>query len=831
MASKLALALSALLLTVNGQDFGSDGRDEEAFSWVQPLNTTILGPYGHSPAVLPSPDTTGNGGWEEALQKAKAFVAQLTLEEKADMVTGTAGPCVGNIVAIPRLGFGGLCLQDGPLAIRVADYASVFMAGVSAAASWDRDLLYERGFDMGSEFKGKGAHVALAPVAGPLGRSAYSGRNWEGFAADPYLTGVAMEKTIMGLQDAGVQATPKHFIGNEQETQRNPTYKVNGTLGEVEFEALSSNIDDRTMHEIYLWPFANAVKAGAASFMCSYQRLNGSYACENSKAQNGLLKGELGFQGYIMSDWGGTHSGVASMESGLDMNMPGGIGPYGMNWAAGSFFGGNVTAAVSNGTVPQSRVDDMVVRIMTPYYFLGQDSAEFPTVDPSGADLNTFSPRSKWLREFNLTGESSRDVRGNHGDLIRRHGAEATVLLKNVDGALPLKSPKSIAIFGNDAGPITEGFLNQQNYEYGTLIAGGGSGTGRATYIITPLDAINARASKDGALVQAWLNNTLIATSNVTDLWIPKLPEVCLVFLKTWAEEGADRPHLSVDWQGDDVVMSVAKSCNNTVVVTHSSGINTLPWADHPNVTAIVAAHFPGQESGNSIVDVLYGDVNPSGHLPYTIARNGSDYNAPPTTAINTTGIDDWQSWFDEKLEIDYRYFDAHDIEVRYPFGHGLSYTTFELSKASASSSSSRRSSDSAVQVESCTGSEHVSARPQAQKTMPGGNPALWEVLYNVTTTVTNTGPVSGAAVPQLYVTFPKDTTPSGTPPKQLRGFAKETVEPGESVQVGFELMRRDLSYWDIVAQDWVIPAGEFAFNVGFSSRDIREVVKFTAIQ
>jgi beta-glucosidase len=193
-------------------------------------------------------NATGTGGWEDALARARVFLAQLTLEEKADMVTGQPGPCVGNIVAIPRLGFGGLCLQDGPLAIRVADYASVFAAGVSAAATWDKGILYERGVAMGQEFRAKGAHVALTPVCGPLGRSAYSGRNWEGFSPDPYLTGIAMERSITGLQDAGVQATAKHYIGNEQETQRNPTYDPNGTVTDISFEALSSNMDDRTMH-------------------------------------------------------------------------------------------------------------------------------------------------------------------------------------------------------------------------------------------------------------------------------------------------------------------------------------------------------------------------------------------------------------------------------------------------------------------------------------------------------------------------------------------------------------------------------------------------------
>lgn len=706
-------------------------------------------------------------------------------------------------MAIPRLNFSGLCLHDGPLSIRVADYASVFSAGVSAAATWDKAIMYERGYAMGQEFKAKGAHVALSPVAGPLGRSAYSGRNWEGFAADPYLTGIAMEQTITGHQDAGVQATAKHYIGNEQETQRNPVFDPNGTVTDVLFEAISSNIDDRTMHELYLWPFANAARAKVASMMCSYQRLNGSYTCENSKAQNGLLKGELGFQGYIMSDWGGTHSGVSSVENGLDMDMPGGLGNYGTVPEAGSFFGGNITAMVNNGTVDESRIDDMIVRIMTPYYWLGQDQ-DYPSVDESSADLNTFSPRDTWLRNFTFTGTRSRDVRDNHGGLIRKHGAAGTVLLKNVDNALPLKAPKSIAIFGNDAGDDTEGFYNQQNFQFGTLTAGGGSGTGRLTYLITPLQAINERARQDNSLVQQWLNNTLIVNTNITDLWIPEQPSVCLVFLKTWAEEAADRQHLSVDWDGNQVVQNVAKDCNNTIVITHSSGINTLPWADHPNVTAILAAHYPGQESGYALTDILYGNVNPSGHLPYTIALNGTDYNAPPTTAIKTNGTYDWQSWFDEKLEIDYRYFDAHNISVRYEFGYGLSYTTFNMSD---------------IQGEPLA--DFIASAPADAPIQPGGNPELWANIYNVTATITNSGDVAGAAVPQLYVGFPVDTTPAGTPPRQLRGFEKIYLEVGESQTVSFLLMRRDLSYWDIVSQQWLIPGGEIVLSIGWSSRDL----------
>jgi len=608
-----------------------------------------------------------------------------------------------------------------------------------------------------------------------------------------------MEETITGMQSNGLQACAKHWVAYEQETQRNPTYDEHGIVIQ---ESISSNLDDRTMHELYMWPFANAVRAGVSSVMCSYNRINGSYACENSKSLNGLLKEELGFQGYVMSDWGGTHSGMSSIEGGLDMDMPGGLGEYGLFDAPLSYFGGNVTSAVNNGTLDTSRLDDMVIRIMTPYYMLGQDQ-NYPLVDPSSADLNTFSPRSTWIEEFVLNGTRSRDVRADHNILIRQLGAASTVLLKNVDNALPLKAPKSIGVFGNDASEDTQGYYNMVNFEYGTLSVGGGSGTGRLSYLVTPLEAIKTQAKSDGALVQQFLNNTLIATSDISTLVNPTPPDVCLVFLKTWAEEGEDRLSLDTDWNGNGVVESVASYCNNTVVITHSSGINNLPWTDHPNVTAILAAHYPGEESGNAIVDILYGRVNPSAKLPYTIALDKDDYNALPITAVNSTDPYAWQANFDEKLEIDYRYFDAHNISVKYEFGFGLSYTTFELANMDI------------VQASNAT-----SAIAQQQTVAPGGNPALWEYLYTVTVNLTNTGSLSGAAVPQLYISMPSSVP--NTPPKQLRGFEKVSLDAGASSSVRFNLMRRDLSYWDIVQQDWVLPAGDFGLSLGFSSRDIK---------
>ncbi|RVX66938.1 hypothetical protein B0A52_09062 [Exophiala mesophila] len=774
-------------------------------------NRVYANEFTSSPPVYPSPPSRGLG-WEWAFTQASYFVANLTLEEKAQIVTGTPGPCVGNIGAIPRLGFDGICMQDGPLGIRLATYASAFPAGLTAAASWDRGLIFARGDYLGDEFRRKGSHVLLGPVVGPLGRLAYAGRNWEGFSPDPYLTGEAAAQTIMGIQRNGVQASLKHFIANEQETQRMPTTSRNGTT----IESVSSNIDDRTMHELYLWPFADGVRVGVSSIMCSYNRINSSYGCQNSKNLNGLLKTELGFQGYVVSDWGATHAGVDAVNAGLDMDMPGSIG-----WNANiSMFGGNLTRAVINGSLPISRIDDMVQRVMTPYFFLRQQN--YPPIDGRSPLLNNgnFPP---WRHRFNL-GPPDVDVSDGHADLIRELGSAGTVLLKNNNNTLPLHAPRTIGVFGNDAGDLVDGLYfsggsydQPYGYEYGTLPVGGGSGAARLPNLITPLEAIKLRAARDGTSVQYLLNNTLITESSLSSsqpdglTYIVPVPEVCLVFLKTYASEGVDRHDLQADWNSNSVVNTVAAYCNNTVVVTHSAGINDMPWATNPNVTAILAAHLPGEQSGNSIVDILYGNVNPSGKLPYTIALNATDYDFARLT--NSTRLQEtedpnaWQSDFSEGLLIDYRHFDYYNKSVRFEFGFGLSYTSFELSD---------------LVVQNILPEREITALPAAAPVGPGGNDNLWANLYLVNATVTNLGNVSGACVSQLYLGLPQIPGEQPTPINVLRGFEKTYLRRGESQTVQFWLKRRDLSYWNSTIQNWVIPAGEIIVRAGFSSRDIQ---------
>ena len=644
--------------------------------------------------------------------------------------------------------------------------------------------------------------VLSSPSTGPLGRSPWGGRNWEGFSPDPYLSGIAMQATVRSAQAVGVQACAKHYIGNEQETHR-----TNSEIDGVDVAGISANIDDRTLHELYLWPFADAVKAGVASFMCSYNRLNMTYACENEPLLNGILRDELGFQGYVMSDWFATHSGARAINAGLDLNMPGFLSETDFTH---SYFGPNVVAGVRNGTISERRLNEMIRRVLTPYYYLNQDQKDYPTIDPSSyavteATYGIISPNSDT--------PAGRDVRGNHSSLIREMGSAGTVLLKNLNNTLPIKSGKIIGVFGNDAPDVASGLIYPSNnfgFKTGTLTVGGGSGSGRNPYVVPPLEAIKARAKQDGSRVVYLTDNEMIAQGDFKSIY--PWPDICLVFLKTWVREGIDRTTLEADWNSTMVVKNVASICpGRTVVITHTGGVNSMPWAEDENVTAILAAHYPGQESGNSIVDVLWGDVNPSGKLPYTIAKQDSDYNAPILNLTGPAATDSnaWQVNFTEGLMIDYRHFDSENITPLYEFGYGLSHTTFDLAPGLA--------------IEYAQGTvPALSVRSTANGTeSPGGALDIWSELLQVTTTVTNTGRLTGATVIQLYISYP-DNIPPGTPVRVLRGFEKVTIPAGEHTEVRFSLQRRDLSYWDVTAQNWRIPKGKIKISAGFSSRDLR---------
>ncbi|RYP80642.1 hypothetical protein DL769_002387 [Monosporascus sp. CRB-8-3] len=815
LVALLVLPLFALLgLLALRNRGGDDGVAGEANA--QDLITDDTYFYGQSEPVYPSPAMTGAGPWADAFSRAVAFVKELTVEEKVGLASGirsstgssgTLNGCSGNIAAIPRLNFSGLCLSDAGQGVRATDFVSGFPSGIHVGASWNRALARSRAESMGLEFRVKGVNIALGPVVGPLGRVVTGGRNWEGFAADPYLCGALAYETVLGIQSQGVITSTKHFIANEQETHRMPHDDV---------EAVSSNIDDKTMHELYLWPFQDAVHAGTGNIMCSYNRVNNSYGCANSKAQNGLLKTELGFQGAVTSDWGAIHAGVATALAGMDMVMPN-----------SELWGDRLTEAVKNGSVPEERLDDMATRIIASWYQMGQDR-DFP--EPGVGMPPDLAKAHRIV-----------DARNVSSQRVLLDGAiEGHVLVKNIRNALPLKKPKMLSIFGYSARSpdqwnykinggiaawtfggessylgrdVSAGFAGEVDMAWsaiapnGTLFSGGGSGAVTPASVSSPFDALTARAYGDG-------------TALFWDFFSPE-PDVaegsdaCLVIGNAYASEGYDRPGLR-DGHTDGLIRHVADRCNNTVVVLHNAGARLVdPWFDHPNVTAVLLAHLPGEASGRALVALLYGDANPSGKLPYTVARNESDYGAllGPSRAGGRFARFPQSDFSEEGVFIDYRHFDARNVTPRFEFGFGLSYTTFEYSNLRIE----RRRGNNSTNISSGGGGDDIAEYPTGA-VREGGPADLWDVLAAVRADVANTGGVAGAEVAQLYVGIPG----SGVPARQLRGFAKPFLNASASATVDFELTRRDLSVWDVAAQRWRLPrGGEFDIYVGGSSRDL----------
>ncbi|KAJ6096145.1 beta-glucosidase [Penicillium sp. IBT 16267x] len=846
----------------------------------QPDNKHQLSSLGEahlafSEPFYPSPWMNSQAdGWEEAYMKARQFVSQLDLLEKVNLTTGVGwenGPCVGNTGSIPRLGFKGFCNQDSPQGIRFADYVSAFTSGQLTAATFDRSLLYERGRAMAQEHKGKGVTMQLGPVAGPIGRMPEAGRIWEGFAADPVLTGIAMAETIKGMQDTGIIASAKHYIGNEQEHFRQVSEAASHNINIT--STLSSNIDDRTMHELYLWPFADAVRAGVGSVLCSYTQINNSYGCQNSQTLNKLLKSELGFQGFVVTDWAGHQSGVSSALAGLDMSMPGDTA-----FDSGlSYFGSNLTVAVLNGTIPEWRLDDMAMRIMAAYFKVGNTIEDQPDVNFNSWTYNTDGYKYTYGQEDYEQVNWHVNVQSNHSKLIREIAAKGTVLLKN-SGALPLKKPKFVAVVGGDAGPSHVGpnGCADRGCDNGTLAMGWGSGTSEFPYLITPDSAIQAQVVEYGGRYESIFDNW--DADGILAL-VSQPEATCLVFGNSNSGEGfitvdgnwGDRNNLTLWQNGDQIIRDVSSVCNNTIVVLHSGGpVLVDQWYNHPNVTAIVWAGLPGQESGNSLVDILWGRENPAGRSPFTWAKQRKDYGTDIMYEPNN-GHGPPQQTFAEGVYIDYRHFDKAGIEPIFEFGYGLSYTTFEYAdirvvnnnvreyKATSGTTEEAPSFgqpgkdltrykfpdtfryikayiypylNSTVSLKAasedpeygCTDfiPKHAlngspqQLNPAGDRASSGGNEMLYDVMYEVTATITNTGEVAGDEVPQLYVDLGGDN-----PPRQLRDFARIHLQPGQNAIFRGTLSRRDLSNWDVVSQNWVVTEEPKTVYIGSSSRKL----------
>ncbi|CAO3640048.1 unnamed protein product [Cunninghamella blakesleeana] len=627
-------------------------------------------------------------------------------------------------------------------------------AGVSAintAASFDKKAIRQRGEYIGKEFKGKGANVALSPDCNIV-RVPMAGRNFETPGEDPYLSGVVAKETILGIQSNGVIAQVKHAIANEQETFR---------------KTVSSNVGDRALREIYLWPFEQSINAGVGSIMCSYNKLNGTHTCENNYLLNQIIKGDLNFKGFVTSDWGATHSTAESANSGLDVSQPKSL-----------YFGDKLVKAVNDGKVSKEKIQEMAMRIVSTWYKFGQDQG-FPPVNMNAKDPS---------KDQNV------NVQEDHAKYVRELGAASIVLLKNQDNVLPLSTDKikSIAIIGTGAGKPLLGNDLCVNIPCldGHIAAGGGSGSvSHFPYLITPEEGIRKRAGPNTTIYRVNSDINIISASIET-----KKADVAIVVSEVFTMEAFDRINYHLDRLGDLMINTVANSNKNTIVVINSPSAVKMEWMDHPNIKAVVWAGYLGQESGNAISDILFGDVNPSGRLPYTIAKDLDDY--PAKIHLLKQNVD-----YNEGIFVGYRHFDQNNINPLFEFGYGLSYTNFTYSELTLS------------KVGDISTNKSVTVTMETTKS-----------IIKASIHIKNTGDRDGNEIVQAYIGFPKEAK---EPPKVLRGFEKVFIKKSESAIVQFEFNQHELSIWDENLHSWVVPRGQYQLYFGASSRDIRQTTTF----
>ncbi|HEX3780051.1 MAG TPA: glycoside hydrolase family 3 C-terminal domain-containing protein [Pseudonocardiaceae bacterium] len=831
--------------------------------------SVLVIPTSATPAPPVDPACPWVGQHASPGQRAAEVLARMTLDQKIQMVHGdNNSPYAGQIPAIPQLCVPALNLEDGPSGVGDGmTGVTQLPAPVAAAASWDPSLVSQYGAVIGNEQWGKGANVDLGPTVNIV-RDPRWGRAFESYGEDPYLAGQIGVADIKGIQSQGVLAQVKHLAVYNQETNRNTA-------------ADDAIVDPRTLNEIYLPQFQAAVQQGdVASVMCSYSTINGSPACQDDYTQNQKLKNQWGFQGFVTSDWGATHSTVASANNGLDMEMP-----------DDQYFGAPLETAVQDGQVPLSQLNDMVTRILTEEFRFG-------------------------LFDRPATGSPSAVVTNSQHAAVAQNVAEAgTVLLKNANSVLPLNthSTSSIAVIGDDAGPDA-------------LTSGGGSASVTAPSIVTPFQGISARAGKsvdvqyaqgtypaggqlpvvgtqyftptsgtgNGLTAQYFNNMTLSGTPVLTqtdpnvnfdwgpnsavspgpgvnatqwsakwtgsitapvtgsytfsltsddgsrlyingqeiiDNWrdqgantetgtvtltagqpvsveadyyqdggddlvnlgwqipgqptpldqavaLAKASSVAVVFASNFESEGSDLTDIDLSSQQDQLISAVAAVNPNTVVVLNTGSAVTMPWLD--SVKGVLEAWYPGQEDGTAIASVLFGDTNPAGKLPVTFPKSLTD--VPASTAAQWPGVNG-QVDYSEGLDVGYRWYDAKGIAPLFPFGAGLSYTTFGFS--------------------------HLRVGPG--NLGPNGQ-------ETVTADITNTGHRAGADVVQLYLGEPASAT---EPPEQLKGFQKVQLAPGQTKQVHFTLSSQDVSYWDSNAQNWTTAAGRYQIMVGDSSANL----------
>jgi len=709
--------------------------------------SAVLLTVGLSAVFAQSPNQVMNqaskGPWmDKSLspdKRADLLLEQMTLDEKVTLVHGFdvwayTAPSqwlggAGLVPGIPRLGIPDLQMTDGRSGVANTGgrgrYATALPSALAAAASWDLKLAYAYGALVGKEVRDVGFNVSLGGTANII-REPRNGRNFECWGEDPILIGKMLGRELKATQDQQVVGNINRYAVNDQEAGRTTVNAI---------------IDKRSMRESDLLAFEIAIKeSDVGTVMCAYNRVNGDYACENSYLLDEVLKKDWAYKGWVMSDWGATHSTVKAALAGFDQEEPG-----------GRYFGEALKAAVEKGEVPMARLDDMVHRILRTEFVFGVfDNPPVPR------PVNPF------------TG----------AEVAQRVAEQGIVLLKNGSGQLPLKASrvKSIAVIGShaDVGVLSGGGSDQIDAAGGNAVpppstgkagASGGSGTPPGVWHpSSPLKAIRAKAPNDKVVYDPGTDFGAAAK-------LAAVSDVAIVFVNQHTTEGRDVRNLSLPDNQDQLVSQVAAANPRTIVVLETGGPVLMPWID--NVSAALEAWYPGIRGGEAIANILFGDVNPSAKLPVTFPKSEADMphhaipeTAPPASEINYT----------EGLKVGYKWFDAEGKEPLFPFGFGLSYTTFSYS---------------------------------GLKTTPDKETM---VSFNVT----NTGERAGAEIVQVYVSLPAS---AGEPPKRLVAWDKIQLAPGETKAVSLRLDPHYLSIFNVDKDDWELVPGEYKVYVGGSSR------------
>jgi len=678
-----------------------------------------------TPAADRTPSTDdAHAGDPPIVASAAEVVAGMDLQAKVRLLSGRG---MWTLEPVADAGLNTIVVSDGPhglrcqsgtgdhLGVAAATPATCFPPAVTMGSSWDPELAAEVGAAIGAEARSQGVAVVLGPGLN-LKRHPAGGRCFEYYSEDPFLSGRLAAGAVSGIQSQGVGACVKHFAVNNQESHR---------------LVVDAVVDERTLRELYLAGFEHVVTSARPwTVMSSYNRINGTYASDHFELLTSVLRGEWGWEGLVMSDWGGTNDRVAAIQAGMDLEMP----------ASGGAFDSEVIEAVREGHLRVSAVDTSAARVVA-LLQQGQGLGERPVADHEA-----------------------------HHVLARRAAAAGTVMLTN-DGTLPLSAEGRIVLVG--------AFATEPRYQ------GAGSSQVTPLRLDRAVDEIRARVGPSARVqhVAGYDARTGRSTPAMIEAALDTAREadvvVCFVGLAAAEEsEGFDRSSLDLSEDQVTLIEALASGPAPVVVVLNNGGVVHLPWAERVN--AVVECWLGGQAGGSAVTDVLFGDVDPGGRLaesiPFHVGQIPADRNFPGHPR---------QVQYREGFYVGYRFHDSAGVAAQFPFGHGLSFTSFEWNDISVSGSGTD---------------------------------------LTVSVTVTNTGTRSGSDVVQLYVRDRHSTVPR--PDKELKGFAKVHLDAGAAETVTIDLDRRSFAVWDVASHGWLVEGGEFELVVGRSSADTVTVLE-----